>query len=81
LEAWEILSAEMEFLDINFTKDSSLLVHAISQSLLRILKKTRLFGFKNPDKKIRETRTLESIHKYQSVEQKNEGRKPDKTRV
>jgi hypothetical protein len=38
---------EMEFLDINLTKESSLLLHACSQSLLQ---------------KIRETRKLESIH-------------------
>jgi hypothetical protein len=39
----------MEFLDINLTKDSSLLLHAIhSLSTRRFLKKTRLFsGFKN----------------------------------
>jgi hypothetical protein len=54
----------MEFLDINFTKDSSLLLHAIhSPFYWRILKKTILFsGLKNPYKKIRETRKLDSIH-------------------
>jgi hypothetical protein len=43
----------MEFLDINFTKDSSLLLHAIHSSFnWRILKKTKLFfGFKNTYKK------------------------------
>ncbi len=43
----------MEFLDINFKKDSSLLFHAIHSSFYwRILKKTKLFfGFKNTYKK------------------------------
>jgi hypothetical protein len=41
---------EMEFLDINLTKDLSLLPHAIHSSFYwRILKKTILLsGFKNP---------------------------------
>ena len=54
---------ETEFLDINFTKDSSLLLQAIhSPFYSRILKKTILFlGFKNPYEKICETRKLESI--------------------
>jgi hypothetical protein len=30
-------------------------------------------GFKNPYKKIRETRKLESVHEKHFVEQKNEG--------
>jgi hypothetical protein len=44
---------EMEFLDINLTKDSSLLLHSIhSPFYRRILKKTILFsGFKNHSKK------------------------------
>jgi hypothetical protein len=54
--------AETGFLDINLTKDSSLLLHAIHSLFYcywRILKKTILFsGFKNPYKKIRETRRL-----------------------
>ncbi len=43
------LSPEMEFLDINSTIDSSLLLHAInSSSYWQIRKKTILFfGFKN----------------------------------
>jgi hypothetical protein len=46
---------------------------------LRILKKTILLsGFKNSYKKICETRKLESVHEQHFVEQKNEGRKPDK---
>ncbi len=56
-----------------------------SQSLLQywwILKKIIHFSsFKNPYKKIRETRKLESIHRQHFVERKNEDRKPDKTRV
>jgi hypothetical protein len=55
----------MEFLDINLTNDSSLLLLLYIQSPFywRILKKTILFfGFKNHYKKIRETRKLESIH-------------------
>ncbi len=48
----------MEFLDIQFNKDSSHLLHAIHSSFYwRILKKTILFsGFKNPYKKICKTR-------------------------
>jgi hypothetical protein len=54
---------EMEFLDINITKDLSLLLHSVLSPLYwRILKKTILFsGNKNPYKKICETRKLESI--------------------
>jgi hypothetical protein len=73
----------MEFLDFNVTKDSSFLLYA-SWSLFywRVMKKTILFsGFKNSLKKICETSKLESIHEKHSVERKNEGRKPDKTRV
>ncbi len=53
---------EMEFLDINLTKDSSLLLHAIqSPFYCRILKKTVLFSrIKNTYKKIPVTRKLES---------------------
>jgi hypothetical protein len=71
----------MEFLGINLTKDSSLLLHAIhSHFYWQILKKTMLFsGFKNPFKNIRETRKkIESIHEWHFVERKKEGRKPDK---
>ncbi len=58
------LHPEMEFLDINWTKDSSLLLTVIQSPFYwRILKKTILFsGIKNPYKKLRETRKLESIH-------------------
>jgi hypothetical protein len=52
-------STEMEFLDISLTKDSSFLL----PFYWRILIKTILFsGFKNPHKKIRRKRKLESIH-------------------
>jgi hypothetical protein len=62
-----IAYAEMEFLDINLTKDLSLLLHAIHSPFhWRISKKTILFsGFRNPFKKIRETRKLESFHEKQ----------------
>jgi hypothetical protein len=58
------VSSDMEFLDINLTKDSSLLLYAIhSPFCWGILKKAILFsGFKNKYKKICETRKLESIH-------------------
>jgi hypothetical protein len=55
----------MEFLDINLTKDSNLLLDDAIHSLFywRILKKTILFAdAKNPYKKICETRNLDSIH-------------------
>jgi hypothetical protein len=58
--------SDMEFLDMNLTKDLSLLLSAI-YSLFdwRILQITILYsGFKTPyKKKILETRKLESIHK------------------
>jgi hypothetical protein len=65
--------------DMNLTKDSSLLLHAIhSLFYWRTLQKTILqSGFKTPYKKIRETRKLETVHEQNLVEQKNEGRKPD----
>jgi hypothetical protein len=47
----------MELLSINLTKDLGLL-HAIHIPFYTAL----FFGIKNPDKKIRETRKLESIH-------------------
>jgi hypothetical protein len=52
---------EMEFLDINLTKDSHILLYAIHSPFYRcILKKTILFsGFKNHYKKICENRKLE----------------------
>jgi hypothetical protein len=54
----------MEFLSINSTKDSSLLLPDIhSHFYWKVLKKTMLFsGFKIPFKKICETRRLESVH-------------------
>jgi hypothetical protein len=70
----------MEFLDINITKDSSSLFRAIhSPFYWRISKKTILFsGFKNPYKKSAKQENFEPIHEKHFVEQKNEGRKPDK---
>ncbi len=55
--------SEMEFFDINLTKDSSLLFHAFhSPFYCQILKKTILYsGFKNTYKKIREARKFEFI--------------------
>ncbi len=60
------LHPEMEFLDINWTKDSSLLLTAIQSPFYwRILKKTIFFpGFKNPYNKIPETWKHESIHEH-----------------
>jgi hypothetical protein len=56
-------STEMEFLDINLTKGSSLLLHAIHNlSTGGIEKNNRHYcGFKNTFKKIHKTRKLESI--------------------
>jgi hypothetical protein len=73
-------SPEMEFLDISYTKDSSLFLQAIHIPFYwRILKKTIPFsGFKNPCKKIFETRKLDSTYEWHFVERKNEGRKPEK---
>jgi hypothetical protein len=66
----------MEFLDINLTKDLSLLLNAI-HSLSTVLKKTRLYsGFINTYKKIRKKGKLERIHEKHFQEKKNE-----KTRV
>jgi hypothetical protein len=67
------ISLEVKYLDINFKKDSSLLLHAInSNSIGGFLKKTRLSsGFKNTcKKKICETRKLESIREWHLVERK-----------
>ncbi len=53
-------STEMEFLDINLTKDSSVLLHAIHSPFhWQIFRKTILFsGFKSPYIKIHEKREL-----------------------
>jgi hypothetical protein len=58
---------EMEFLDINLTKDSSLMLNDFHSSFYWwILKKTILFsGFKNHYKIIRETRKLESMRRLE----------------
>ncbi len=73
------LSPWMEFLDINLTKDSNLLLRVIhSPFYQRILKKTRPFPFKNSYKNIRETRKLEFIHEQHYAERKKERRKLEK---
>jgi hypothetical protein len=55
---------DMEFLDMIWTKDSSLLLHAIhSLSYWRISQKIILYsGFKTPYIKFRGTTKIESIH-------------------
>ena len=67
--AWRQCNPEMEFLDINLTKVSRLLIHAIhSLSTGGFLKRIRLYsGFLKYIQKIRETRKLESIHEYHLV--------------
>jgi hypothetical protein len=57
-------SSEIEFLDIDLTKDSSLLLHAIHIPFYWwiLMKIILLPGFKNPYKKILDTRKLEYIH-------------------
>ncbi len=76
---------EMEFLDSNLTKDSSLLFHSIhSPFYWRIfLENHTIFWFQKFIQKIRETRKLESIDEQHFVEWKNEGRKleSEKNRV
>jgi hypothetical protein len=64
------MAAEMEFLDISLTKDSSLLLHVIrSPFYWRILKKPILLsGFNNPYQKIRETRKLEFSNLWNKLE-------------
>ncbi len=61
---WEAVGSKMEFLDMNLTKDSSLLLRAIHSLFYGwILQKIILYyGFKTPYKKIRETKKLKSIH-------------------
>jgi len=63
----------MEFLDINLTKDLSLLLDAIhSLSTVGFLKKTRLYsGFINTYQKIRKKGKLECIHEKHFQEKKN----------
>jgi hypothetical protein len=55
---------EMEFLDINVKKDSSLLLHAVhSPFYWRILRRTILYsGYKNTFKKSANKRKLEFVH-------------------
>ncbi len=55
----------MEFLDNHLrTRDSDLLLHAIHSPFYweKVKKNILFFGFRNPYKKIRETRKLESNH-------------------
>jgi hypothetical protein len=58
----ELKKPELEFLDINLTKDSSLLLHALHRPFCwRILKKTILLsGFKDPKNPL--NKKLGSIH-------------------
>ena len=58
---WRLLTRRK---DINFTKDSSISLHAIHSPICwQILKKTILFSdAKNPYKKICETRKVKPIH-------------------
>jgi hypothetical protein len=67
----------MEFLDINLTKDTRILLYAIHSPFNRcILKKTILFsGFKNHYKKICKTRK----HDKHFVKRNYEGSKPNKS--
>jgi len=75
----ELQTLEMEFLDINLTKDSSLLLHAIDSPFYRrILKKTILSSVL---KNTRKTRKLGYIHEYHSVERKNYGRKLESEKI
>jgi hypothetical protein len=72
----------MEFLDINLTKDSSLLFHAIhSPFYWRSIKKTYCSLVLNSLQKNPRNKKLESIHKQYFVKRKHEGRKPEKTCV
>jgi len=58
---------EMEFLDLNLTPDSSLLLHAVQSLLLADFKEHHtLLLFKNPDKKIREILIKVNKHKIGS---------------
>jgi hypothetical protein len=56
----------------------SLFLHATHNPFYRRILKKLFSGFKNPYKKIPETRKLENIHEKHFVERKNEVRKPDK---
>ncbi len=71
----------MEFLDINLKTPvfCSMLFTVPSTSGFK--KNPYSSGFKNPYKKIRETRKIESIHELHFVWRKNDGRKPDKNAV
>ncbi len=64
----------MEFLDINLTKVFYSMLLTVPSILVDFKKTIPFSGFKNPYKKIRETRKLESIHEKHFLEQ---GRKPE----
>jgi hypothetical protein len=71
----------MEFSDMNLTKDSSLLLHAIHNLFYWIffIQKTILyFGFKTPYIKNPGNKKTRVFSWIEFVEQKNNGRKPDK---
>jgi hypothetical protein len=80
----------MEFLDINITKDSSLLLHAITVSstsgfFLLLPQKNPTesifyFGFKKPHQKIRKTGTSLFMTSILWTKKKK-GRKPDKNSI
>ncbi len=67
---WIYVCPEMEFLDINSTKHSSHVLHAIHSSFYqRILQKTILYsGFKNPYKKSRRQKKYSLFMKKHFVE-------------
>jgi hypothetical protein len=56
------LTSEMEFLDINLTKELNLLLHAINNSTGGFTEPFSSLVLKNLTKKIRETRKLKSVH-------------------
>ncbi len=55
---------EKEFLDINVTKDLSLLLHDFYRTFYRQNVKKTLHGFSRSLQKIRETIKLESVHEW-----------------
>jgi hypothetical protein len=68
---------------VPLTKELESFAPCNSQSLiLADFKETHnFFGFQILTKEIHETRKLESIHEQYIVEQKNEGKKPDKNSI
>jgi hypothetical protein len=61
---YTISGIKFEFLDVNLSKDSSLLLHAVhSPFYWRILRRTILYsGYKNTFKKSANKRKLEFVH-------------------